>query len=384
MISKLNQQDYERVQPLLKGMEYNLVISAVLAGTSPGMVYVDDMGDPQTAFLCTVEGYYVLGVASNAAFNQALNELILTKFFGGDTVRGDETDFALYYHPESWEDQMGVIFKGKHPIKEYRRHYACRDVKVDWVDQIPPSYSLVRVDGKFLAKTRLRNFSAVAGWINTNWNTIDEFLKMGRAFCLLQDEVIASWCIADCVSGDLCEVGIHTDPEYRRQGLGTLTAAACVADFLASGYSAVGWHCSENNLSSRGVAEKVGFELTHRYPIYYCYYDDAFQLALNGHFQLREKNYRQALKWYDKAVQLDHAPAWADYEAACALALIGENETAIQRLYQAVGRGWADYEHTQNDDDLQSLHGSQAWREFMRYFRGVRNLESGDPNLIDT
>ena len=68
MISKLGKVDYCKVRPLKKGMEYNLIVSAVLDGTSPGEVYVDEIKDPKTAFLCTAEGYYVMGVASNAGF----------------------------------------------------------------------------------------------------------------------------------------------------------------------------------------------------------------------------------------------------------------------------------------------------------------------------
>lgn len=377
-MEELNKGDYEKVRQLTRDMEYNLILSAVIEGTSAGKVYVDDLRDPHTAFFCTVEGYYALGAASNSAFNQAINELILADFFGGNTLREDETVFALYYHPENWEKQMRTIFKGKHPIKEFRRHYLCKRVDVNWVDRVPSGFRLVRVDGEFLEETHLGNFCEVLGWINTNWNTIDEFLRIGRAYCLSHGDLIVSWCIADCVSGDLCEVGIHTDPEYRRQGLGTLTALACVADFLSSGYSAVGWHCSENNLGSRGVAEKVGFEQTHMYPIYYCHYDDAFQLALNGHFQLVCGNYHKALKWYDRALEFDYAPAWANYEAACALALLGEENSAFQHLYRAVERGWSNYDHTQQDEDLQSLHGTEAWNEFLNCFHSALNTDSSD------
>ena len=45
------------------GMKYYLILSAAIDRTSPGTIYVDDLGEPHTAFIGTVEGYYALGEA---------------------------------------------------------------------------------------------------------------------------------------------------------------------------------------------------------------------------------------------------------------------------------------------------------------------------------
>ena len=45
------------------GMKYYLILSAVIDRTSPGTIYVDDLGEPHTAFIGTVECYYALGEA---------------------------------------------------------------------------------------------------------------------------------------------------------------------------------------------------------------------------------------------------------------------------------------------------------------------------------
>ena len=58
---------------------------------------------------------------------------------------------------------------------------------------------------------------------------------------------------------------LSVHPAYRRRGLATIVVAATVAHALAAGYHEVGWHCSEDNQGSQGVAEKVGFTLTHRF-----------------------------------------------------------------------------------------------------------------------
>lgn len=69
------------------------------------------------------------------------------------------------------------------------------------------------------------------------------------------------WSIADCVSDDDCEFGIHTHLGYRRRGLAKLATAATVNYCLSRGFTSVGWCCDEYNFGSRRVAEKVGSEL---------------------------------------------------------------------------------------------------------------------------
>jgi len=79
---------------------------------------------------------------------------------------------------------------------------------------------------------------------------------------------VVSWSLADCRSGDACEIGIHAVKEHRRRGLATITAAAAVEYALSNGYSMVGWQCSEDNLGSVGTAEKVGFERERDYALW--------------------------------------------------------------------------------------------------------------------
>ena len=81
---------------------------------------------------------------------------------------------------------------------------------------------------------------------------------------------VVSWSLADCRSGDACEIGIHAVKEHRRRGLATITAAAAVEYALSNGYSMVGWQCSEDNLGSVGTAEKVGFERERDYTMWYA------------------------------------------------------------------------------------------------------------------
>jgi len=229
VIHELDKSEYEKVRPLFNQLDYNLIINAVIERTSPGRIYVDDVVTPETAFLCSVEGYYLSGYVDNDSFNETLNRLIFKKFFAGDTVRKDETDISIGFHPDSWENEMEVIFRPRTPLKALRRHYLCRELKaVDWKSRVPEGFSVHRVDKKLLETPGLVIPNHVTDWMKTNWGSTRDFLQKGLGFCMLHDKKVVSWSIADCVSGDACEIGIHTHQDYRRRGLATLTATATV------------------------------------------------------------------------------------------------------------------------------------------------------------
>ena len=76
-MEQLKKGDCEKVRSLIRGMEYNLILSTFIDRTSPGKIYVDDLGEPNTAFICTVEGYYALGESSNGGIAEKINLLVV-------------------------------------------------------------------------------------------------------------------------------------------------------------------------------------------------------------------------------------------------------------------------------------------------------------------
>jgi len=379
-IYELDKGEYEKARPLFKELDYNLIISAVIEGTSPGRIYVDDVGNPKTAFLCSVEGYYLVGRVDNDAFNKALNRLVFGKFFAGDTVRRGETDISIGFHPFSWEDKMEVIFRGRVPLKTVRIHYVCSELKaVEWRDEIPAGFSIQRVDRRLLRNPSVKIPDHATDWMEINWGSVDDFLQKGFGFFMLHGLEVVSWCIADCVSGDACEIGIHTRPDHRRRGLATLTAAATVDYCLSHGFTSVGWHCDEYNAGSRGVAEKVGFELERKYVQSFCIYNEANHLAEMGLSFFREKQYRKAAECMEKvfATQSDDMPNWMLAEmhlyyhlAARAWAALGDRNTAFTYLNIAVDKGWKNIELTRRCIEFHIFHETQEWKNLLARFEG--------------
>jgi len=375
MIYELNQNDYETVRPLFRGLEYHLITSAVIERTSPGRTYVDNTANPKTAFMCTVEGYYLIGYENNSRFNNSLNKLVIEKIFAGDTVRKNETAIFIGFHPDPWKSKMEIIFRGKSPLKAVRRHYVCTELKVvDWRNQIPEGFSIQRIDQILLRKPGLEIPDHVTDWMEINLGSISDFIQKGFGFCMLHGKQVVSWSIADCVSSNSCEIGIHTRQDYRRRGLATLTAAAAVDYCLSHGFASVGWHCDEYNLGSRGVAEKVGFELERKYVQYYVCFNEAHHLAETGLAHFRAKRYREAVECYEGvfATERQDMPEWMPSErhlyyhlVARAKAAVGEKDTAIEYLEKAIDDSWTYIDSTKNCEEFNSLRETQEWEELM-------------------
>jgi len=387
MICELKKREYQKVRPLFEELKWNLITNAVIEGTSPGRVYADRVEDPRTAFMCTVEGYYLAGYDNNDEFNKSLNKLIFERIFAGDTVRKDETDVAIGFHPNLWKEKMPIIFQGRIPLTTTRRHYICTELKVDhWRNLVLKGFQIQRIDEKLLRTPHLETPEHVTSWMKTNWGSISAFMKKGFGFCTLHDKQIISWSIADCVSGNACEIGIHTRENYRRQGLATLTVAATVDNSLSSGFKYVGWHCDEYNLGSIGVAEKVGFKLERKYIQYYACSNAAHHLEETAQAHFRAKRYKEAVESYEKffATRQEELPRWLRkilprelgthyFRVAYAKAVIGEDNAALEYLDKAVNNGWLYMDFLMSCKEFESIHGTSAWNSILKKIRKKLN-----------
>ena len=80
------------------------------------------------------------------------------------------------------------------------------------------------------------------------------------------------------------------------------------------------------------------------------------------------KQYREAIALYKRVVE-DYPNAReavpAAYNIACAFALLGEKKEALDWLDKAVGLGWDNLEHTEQDPDLESVRGEARFRKVL-------------------
>jgi RimJ/RimL family protein N-acetyltransferase len=310
---RLEPSKYHLALPLFSALqEYQVAVAAVLAGTSPGQVWLDDHPNPHAAFLIGPEGCYLSGNPHAEGVYSGLRQVIPLGAY-------------LYCDPLEWQAHFEQIWENRFARRHDRLHYLFdRPRMPDFSDRIPPGFELVPIEPGLLER-ELVNRYALISWIE-EWHSQQDFFEHGFGFCLLQGDTIASWSLADWAVGDRCEIGITTAPPYRRQGLAALAASAAAQHAMERGFREIGWHCLRSNAGSIAVAHKVGFVLEREYTAF-----SSFLPAENpGDLTLAELA--------DWALHYEHAaaerPAYA-YQAAAAWALAGDLPRCLVDLRQA-------------------------------------------------
>jgi RimJ/RimL family protein N-acetyltransferase len=265
-MDELQKDHYTRVRPVFDTLRYNLVIDSVIAGNTPGKVWVDNEQTPRVALMWDyMDALLLAGEAQYTAVNQSLAALL------NDTIVPEAKaylpELTLFYAPTAWEDQIDILLPDHQPIKAQRRYYEFGHVAFDWRAAMPHDCEMRRIDEALLTDTHLENVRAVEGWVRSFWHTQRDFVETGFGFCVVRENVILSWCLSVFVSGRNFEFGIATAPDHRRQGFATLAAAACV-EHCVENNGMPHWHCWEDNIPSIKVAEKVGFEHPTPYTVY--------------------------------------------------------------------------------------------------------------------
>ena len=99
--------------------------------------------------------------------------------------------------------------------------------------------------------------------------------------------------------------------------------------------------------------------------------------------QLAEaKNYAAAEQLLSEAIRerrLNNAVN--RYNLACSLALLGRPDEALDHLSAAVGQGWGDVRHTQDDADLESLRELPRYQELIERMKARPQSPAGTANL---
>ncbi len=254
MLYPLDTPDYARVAPITDALPHYLSAQAVIAGASPGRVWVDDPAHPRCALIDAPEGWHLLGETVDEGFGRAVGA-----FYGGDVLPAARLSrwrySCLHCHPAAWHTTIAPLLSAFAPTWDYQHFLRHRGPCPDWRSLVPAGYELVRVDESFLRSgvEGAEDFTGHGFW------SVADFLERGFGFCVVYENRAVGSCTADCVVGDRAEVGVRTLPEHRRRGLATAVTAAAVEHCLARGITHIGWHCWSGNVASLRTAQRAGF-----------------------------------------------------------------------------------------------------------------------------
>ncbi len=286
--TELDPADYPRVAVLLEGLaERHGSVPAVLAGAAPGRVRVDDIASPRAVLLDGPEGLY-LGGAPFAELDWA-------------ALRGAIHPFAYLYPDDVWLPVIDRVL----PHRFMRRHQRVTlSLDLSAVASRPPPSA-----DRFALRPMADGVGAE----------------------VVDDDVVVAHCREDMVVGDRVEVGIWTDPRFRRQGLARLAVAGAIAVAQRRGLKRMGWHCLASNAGSLYVAQRSGFAIVAEYEAFGAYLD------------AENLNDLETSQWLDLAAHFAAAAAELPTLGICAaqaFSCAGRPDDALAALERLVETNW--------------------------------------------
>lgn len=254
---KLEKEKYHKLLPLIKSQN-ELSVYSVIAGITPGEIFVNSISNPTAALIQTSECNLIAGRTDDNEFNSSIK---------------DELDFWDQISPDTkeWGALIPAIHQNKFIRSHVRRHYILSEEKFNNLSPaLPEGYSMEEVIPVKLREANYDNTGKLLDWIG-GWGDDENFCKYGVGSYIRKDNSILSWSLSDCSYKDKIAIGIHTDEHYRKRGLGAIVAAETIRKCFNRGYKQVEWLCVDINKGSIAIAEKLGFTLSNKYDSFTSY-----------------------------------------------------------------------------------------------------------------
>lgn len=340
---KLEQKAYAAVQTLLTStISTHAAVAAVLDGTTTGSIWVDDRKTPAVALVEGGGGFFLAGAADRRRSFAPLRKRIPA--------------WAYLFPEAQWTAVLGEIWANRFARPHARVRLGLEPgASAPRCPGLPEGFRLAPVDAALLQASPC-NIDAVAEVID-GWRSPELFLSRGIGFCVLQGDRIVSHCLSDNVTGNRCELGVGTEPEFRRLGLGRAAAAAAVAESLRRGITGIEWHSHASNKGSIAIARGVGLVELDRH------------VAFSGSLPAENVGDLDLATCLDWARHLDEAAleiGWYGFHAAGAWALAGDRARALASLRRLVEDGWdGEAEWLEDHWALASLRGDEGFESIV-------------------
>ena len=253
MFRELSTDRFASVLPLFSS-KHELPAAAVLRGQFPGTVFADPVEAPTLAVV-SVSGrwLYIAGVVSSdtaSAFARFLQDVCIPinrrqgwfEIYCSDDPAWDAlfTTQAILAVQKHYEATYTLNFRKFQALSESVSHAA------QGVD-ITMSHQALHPAANMAAFPKRTSLAA-------------EIWRQGKLIAVCRDNGLRV--------GHEHFIDVDTfDPADRQKGLATLAAVSLIRQSLASGDIPL-WETAEQNLASRRLAAKLGFEPLERYPVY--------------------------------------------------------------------------------------------------------------------
>lgn len=269
MISELAKRDFYKC----KGLAYergHAEVKAILEGTNPGRVFVDNLTSPNSGliWLGNNDGFFFIGDAENENFNSNINEFI------DNVIKPEARKLGIYVfegignHPK-WDKTIQELFAHRNLSSWNQKVYKLKieNYLMGNEPKIDDKYSVVKLMEDLYNDYSIKNIEFLQSKIKEFWTSPLEFFDKGLGYCIIYRNQIVSICFSAFVYGNTHCVDIETLPLHQGKRLAQKAAHAFVKGCIQRDMIPY-WDCSEDNIGSVMVAERIGLMNVFNYKGY--------------------------------------------------------------------------------------------------------------------
>lgn len=241
--------------------------ASILDGIQTGRIFVDDTIVPQAAIFWHYCGIaYVTGKTKDSEFNQALYTLL------DRTYEPNQRSFYLIVAKEAcnWITVLDS-FHERNPDIQKRERFSFifnynsyqKSILDNNITVLPEGFSYFEIQSEHLLGLSGRVIPSYS------WDNNNDFFNFGKGFGIydVTKNRIVCTSFSSGIGDGKIDIGIETQPDYRRMGFATLCAARMVRYVLENGMLP-DWGCDTMNQGSASTAIKIGFEKSTSYSVY--------------------------------------------------------------------------------------------------------------------
>ncbi len=246
----------------------SIYFSSVLLFQAPGKVWVDNTEDTHLVLVYSdyQQGFQFMGdTVQKDKYKdiKAFFEIVIIEFMKQKNMSifeyGADTDELL--------EMVERIFIGKEFDKsnqlifEYKGYERSEKYRED--------YQIVPIDRHFFNNS-YSNMDYIIDEIALSNGSIESYLRNGFGYAAIDNDKIIARAMVNFRYGNMDNIGVDTLVDYRNKGLSTILIQKVLDQIIAKGHIPL-WDCDEENISSKKVAEKCGFTVSHQEQV--CWFD---------------------------------------------------------------------------------------------------------------
>lgn len=267
----LDKENFQKIEHLVNGIPFNIFFARmVIEKKISGTVYVDDIQQPRACLIHHPYGMLLLAGEPEENFSASLKNFMLnndserTLWLQASENWHDEIDSLLGYDLKYFDGCQSIAYQLKSGVIRFRRlnfKFNKKKYLAQKKLQVPDGLELVETNGKLFSQF---DGTVVARYF---WDTPYDFIQGGRGFTLLDGEKIASASFSAFMIDNFLEIGIETAEDYRGKGHAEIVCRALIDYALENSLEPV-WSCRGDNIGSKKLAERMGFEVSLELPYY--------------------------------------------------------------------------------------------------------------------